>query len=140
MNKYSITAIVISIVAILFAGYAISLRQNPPQGAFAAPGFNIFARPTHTATSTHTTMPVLLMSTNTSRVYGLIENDSDTVMYLYFGGFQDPVSASTTVNPNEGVRVNANGGSYEILPENMYYGPIWATSTAASKNILITEK
>jgi len=61
-------------------------------------------------------------------------------LFIFLRSFANASTASTTVNINEGIRINANGGSYEILPENMYQGPVWATSTAGGKNILLIEK
>lgn len=111
-------------------------------GAFSAPGFNNFMTPTITATTTGAHQrPVMLMTTNTSRIYGLIVNDSDTDLYIFMRGYKDTVNAGSVISSlTTGIRINANGGSYEILPENLYNGPIWASSTAASKQILVIEK
>lgn len=46
-----------------------------------------------------------VLAANANRSYALIINDSDTAQYLAFG---------TTAVVNTGVRINANGGSYEI--------------------------
>lgn len=59
---------------------------------------------THT-TATITTASGVALAANTSRKYALFINDSDTVIYLM-------VSAAAVAN--QGIRLNANGGSYEM--------------------------
>lgn len=64
-----------------------------------------------------------LLATNTARIYAAIVNDCSSVVYLGFNG-----------NPaiiNSGIRLNANGGSYEINEQNLYIGAISGTSTAS---------
>ena len=74
-----------------------------------------------------------VLSANQNRQYALIMNDSDTVIYLH-------LNAPTTTNAlNEGIRLNASGGSYEISRDNLYTGAISATSTAASKVLTTIE-
>ena len=51
-----------------------------------------------------------------NRLYALIVNDSDTVIYLTLGG---------TAVLHQGIRLNANGGSYEINWTNLYTGSIY---------------
>jgi len=46
-----------------------------------------------------------ICAANAARSYALIQNDSDTAVYLAFG---------TAAVANTGVRINANGGSYEM--------------------------
>jgi hypothetical protein len=91
-------------------------------------------------TTTSLAVPVKVLNTNGSRRYALITNDSDTVVYLYLGYFASPKAASTTVALNTGVRLAASGGSFEIDPDNLYTGQVWATSTAASKKLIYVEK
>lgn len=77
---------------------------------------------------------VSVLTANPNRQYLLIINDSDTVIYLNLGG------AST---PNQGVRLNANGGSYEMSAQtgNLYRGAVNASAAggAADKLLLVTE-
>jgi len=71
-----------------------------------------------------------VLSANTSRKSAVFVNDSDTVIYL---------SLSGTAVLNEGIRLNANGGVYEINAMNLYTGAVSAISSAASKNLAVME-
>lgn len=91
------------------------------------------------ATSTGSNLvPVRILDQNGDRRYARIMNDSDTKIYFYFGNFDSGLAASTTVTLTKGMALAA-GGSYEINPNNLYLGQIWATSTAASKSIITVE-
>ncbi len=86
---------------------------------------------------TQTTVPVgtgstLVLAANTAAVYRLLMNDSDTVVYMMLG-------AAAVVG--HGIRLNANGGSYEMagLLGNMYTGAIYAIPATGTKNILAVE-
>lgn len=125
-------------LAILFGGYKYS--QGDFGASFAGPGFNVIDPPTQTSTTTDSSDATKILSRNSSRIYGLVVNDSDTDLYIHFTNFADSNAASTTVIQNEGVRLSASGGNYEILPENMYIGDIWVASTTAAKKLLITER
>jgi len=75
-----------------------------------------------------------IIAANASRKYLLIVNDSDTVIYLVLGG-------NATVPA--GIRLNANGGSYEMSPQfgNLWNGSINANhgGGAVNKILLLTE-
>ena len=73
--------------------------------AFAATGFPVITL-THTAINV-TTSTGEALAANTSRRWLLIENDSDTAIYCKVG-----VAAVL----NQGIRLNANGGSWELSP------------------------
>jgi len=60
------------------------------------------------------------------RRYMVICNDSDTVVYLAIG---------TTPNLNQGIRLNANGGTYEIDDDNFTDLTVKAITAGASKRI-----
>ena len=73
---------------------------------------------------THTPVDVgvasgTVLAANTERTYALFVNDSDTVIYLGLD-----VAAAL----NQGIRVNANGGSYEMSPK---LGSLFTGSTQA---------
>ena len=91
-----------------------------------------YGAPTHTAFNV-TNADQLVLATNTSRKYALFINDSDTVMYLKFG----QVAAAV----NEGIRLNANGGSYEMYGATLFGGEVHAIHAggAVNKVLLITE-
>lgn len=62
-----------------------------------------------------TTSSVQLYS-DSDRLYALIVNDSDTIVYLNLG-------AAAVVG--EGIRLNANGGAFEINWTNLYTGAVY---------------
>lgn len=74
-----------------------------------------------------------VMAANARAVYRCFQNDSDSVFYLRWDG-----SAAAA---NIGVRLNANGGSYEMSKKqgNMYYGLVKAFCASSSKNLIVTE-
>ena len=87
------------------------------------------------ANVTHTPIIVLTSTTvvlaaNLNRKYLLIENDSDTTIYISYG-----VAAAN----NQGVRLNANGGSHEFPAGLIFTGAINAINSSGSKNLLVTE-
>jgi len=73
-----------------------------------------------------------ILSANANRKYALIVNDSDTTIYLALG-------AAAAVN--SGIRLNANGGAYEINWTNLYKGAIYGIHGVAgvTKNIAVVE-
>lgn len=92
---------------------------------------------TSTVTITHTQPSIAATTTaalaaNTSRRYALLENDSDEVIYIKVG-------AAAVLN--QGIRINASGGSYEMSAEigNLNTGAINAISTSGSKVLLVVE-
>lgn len=89
-----------------------------------------YTTPTHTAVTTNAASKAVLAA-NASRRYALFVNDSDTTMYLALG-------AAAAVNT--GIRLNANGGSYEMteLAGNLYRGAV-NVYCANNKVLLVTE-
>lgn len=73
---------------------------------------------------------VELLPQNPARSYCLIQNDSDTAIYL---GLGFPVAV------NQGIRINASGGYFEINRINPYTGRIFAITSAATKKVMVTE-
>ena len=73
----------------------------------------------------------LILDENKWRRYALLVNDSDAIVYL---------SLSPVASLNAGIRLNAEGGSYEICPPmNLYLGQVHGIAGEAVKNITITE-
>jgi hypothetical protein len=70
------------------------------------------------------------LAANASRKYALIVNDSANAIYIFLGA---------TAVLNQGIRLNANGGSYEINETNLYTGIITTITTVASQNVIVTE-
>ena len=85
---------------------------------------------TNTSVSVGSSSTSILVA-NTSRKTATFVNDSDEVIYLTLGEY-DAIM-------NKGIRLNANGGSYEINVTNLYNGAITAICTSGSKNLCVTE-
>jgi len=86
---------------------------------------------THSAVTVGSTDTSALAS-NTDRKSALFINDSDETIYLSIGG---------TAVANTGIRLNANGGSYEMSKEqgNLSTAQIKCICASGSKTLLITE-
>ena len=87
--------------------------------------------PTHSVVTVGSATTVVL-AVNTARKGALFINDSDEVMYLKFG-------ASAVMN--QAIRLNANGGSYEMSQElgNNVTSAVNGICTSGSKLLLVTE-
>ena len=72
----------------------------------------------------------VVLAANPARKDAVIVNDSNQAIYLARGN--DAVL-------NEGIRLNANGGSYEINRDNLFLGAINAIATDAGKNLTVSE-
>lgn len=75
----------------------------------------------------------VVLAENGARTYLLLVNDSDTTIYLGIGA---------TAVVNKGIRLNANGGSFEMLRDvggNFSHQAVNAISTAAGKNLTVQE-
>ena len=133
MKKF--TWFLLILVAILSAIVLyLSVPKNKKLGA------NYFSLATVSATSTTSALPAKVLDVNSNRNYALIQNDSDTAIYLYLGYFADQSAASTSVGVNKGIRLLPNAAnSFEIDSDNLYTGQVWASSTAASKKIIYIE-
>ena len=102
------------------AGAAAWLVQQPA-----------YTTPAHTAPTAGVASGVILAA-NANRLYALFVNDSDTPVYLALGG---------AAAINTGIRLNANGGSYEMSSAlgNLYTGAVNGISGVAGKVVLVTE-
>ena len=91
----------------------------------------VVTTPTHTVVTVGATTTAALAA-NTSRIHALLINDSDEAVYIKLG-------AAAVLNA--GIRLNANGGSYEMSEAagNLYTGAINAICASGSKKLLITE-
>lgn len=90
-----------------------------------------YASPKHTVVNADVSS-VQVLPRNEARRYALFINDSDTTVYLSLG---------TPAVLNKGIRLNANGGAYEMLSGrgSLYKGDIYVITSAAGKSILVTE-
>lgn len=74
----------------------------------------------------------LVFEANLKRLGAIMVNDSDTPIYLALG--DGPAAL------NSGIRINANGGAYEIsVFNNPWLGQIHAIAAAAAKNLCYQE-
>jgi len=91
----------------------------------------VYTTPTHTHPSVGSGTTQALAA-NANRLYGLFVNDSNETIYLKLGA--DAVL-------NQGIRLNANGGSYEMSKKlgNLYTGTINAICASGGKVLLVTE-
>lgn len=67
-----------------------------------------------------------VFNATSARIHAAFVNDSDTAIYLALG------QAAVV---GQGIRLNANGGSFEITQQNPWTGAVNAISTAAAKNL-----
>ena len=73
----------------------------------------------------------VVLAANADREYACLVNDSDEAIYLGLG---------QAAGLNAGVRLNANGGSYEITTfGNRFTGSINAICASGGKNLTYTE-
>jgi hypothetical protein len=81
--------------------------------------------------ATVTTADQEIVAVNPNRRYLLVQNDSDTTVYLSLNG---------AAVVGSGIRLNANGGSYEVNFTNLYTGAVNAIHDGAGdKNMCIQE-
>ena len=71
------------------------------------------------------------LAANVARKYALFVNDSANPIYIRMGGI-------ATVGT--GIRLNALGGSYEMMPGNCWRGTISFISAVAGDRLLVTER
>lgn len=125
MKQGTIATIIITALLVAGGMYALELRSTMTQQPQQALGdLNRFTdAPTNTKIAC-TTSSTLVVATSTGRQYVAIINDEATnPVYLGLG--------RAAVGSN-GIRLNANGGSFEITQENLFTGAIYciASSTA----------
>ena len=72
----------------------------------------------------------LVLAANESRVNAVFVNDSSEVIYLARG------NAAVI---GSGIRLNANGGSYEIDASNLFVGAVNGIATGAGSNLTVSE-
>lgn len=129
ISRLSALALIVLVVFLIYGAVAPSKNNGLLQGRSSGRINRIVNTPTSFATTTGTgPESILLIATSTAFEYALVINDSDTIVYMDFKS--DP-------QLNEGIRLNANGGSYEIKAENLFQSLLRATSSASGKNILV---
>ncbi|CAM5999297.1 unnamed protein product [Sphagnum balticum] len=73
----------------------------------------------------------LLLPASSGRVYAVIVNDGSEPVYLAMTGGGAAVA-------NSGVRLNADGGSYEINFLNQYVGAIYGITATSTSNVTVS--
>lgn len=116
-----LTLIVILCVG-LFGFYAMTHTQSTQSLGDGRSIYQIRTIPTNSS-STVSTGSTLIVATNTARAYVAIVNDSANTVYLGIG---------TNAVLGKGIRLNANGGSFEMTPDGIFTGPIYGISSSAS--------
>ena len=97
----------------------------------ATGSWSAYSSAVHTA-PTIAALTTAALVANASRTYALFINDADEAMYLGLG---------TAAVMNKGIRLNANGGSYEMSAAlgNLYAGAVNAICASGGKLLLCTE-
>jgi hypothetical protein len=134
--KFKMKKQIISLIAVMIfglgmfvtGGYLVT-QNDAVFGAIA--GANLFTSPSNTAfTCGPDSQVAIATSTAAMRVYTALTNNGSTNIYL---GLGEQATSSM------GLRLNSGGGSYEILPENLFTGPIFCYASA-STSLLIVNK
>lgn len=88
-----------------------------------------YTTPTHTAVNV-TTGSGEVLAANANRLYALLVNDSDTVIYIKLGA---------AAVANQGIRLNAYGGNYEMsaMLGNLYIGAINGIHAGSGNKVLL---
>lgn len=71
-----------------------------------------------------------VLAANSERVSAVFVNDSDETIYL---------ARAAVAVMNKGIRLNANGGAYEINSTNLYCGIVTAICQSGTKNLCVEE-
>ena len=90
------------------------------------PPYNSATTSAHTLSGT-TDAQVLASSTGANkRAYAAFVNNCTDKIFLSMNN-----DKKMALNVNEGIMITANGGSYEITGDNMYFGAVRASSSSA---------
>ena len=94
---------------------------------------NPLVRPIRTVTDSFATIGAasgLALAANVQRVNAVFVNDSSETIYLARG------NAAVI---GSGIRLNANGGSYEIDSSNLFLDDVYGIATGAGSNLTVSE-
>ena len=129
-------SVALVIAAITFLGYRFTERPVWESNRSLGSSINFLEGNLTSGSATASTTRKLLLPANSGRQYAIFTNDgADSPVYLHL------TSASTTVSTSTGIRLNVSGGSYEILPGNLYTGEVWIISnTSTPQRVLTVEK
>lgn len=131
-NKLSTSAIVIAIVAIVvnLTFFAVLVGNRPNQPALGSPTSLITSAATIAGTNVATSTTEVIAA-NVGRQSLIITNDSDTNVYCAVG-----IDAVL----NQGTRLNANGGVWEIVPPIVYTKEIDCIHGGAGNKVVVTQE
>lgn len=134
IKNYIITAL---IFVLGFLGY----QAAPNFGGGRDADFNKIDNLTTISTTTASVLPVKLLNLDANRRYAVVSNASDTAIYLYATttDLTAGLDASNAIKSRDGVYVGANS-NFIFDTDNMVYSNIWASSTAADKQINVSYK
>lgn len=129
--KITLAAILISIASFLLGGYSKPIDSPVVKGSIDYPSFDKMGTSSAITVGTGDT----LIQATTSRQYMVIVNDGSNVVYLALDG-------DTAAVANKGIRLNAAGGSYEIMANeaNDYRGAIRAIAVGGSSVVTVSGK
>lgn len=127
MNKITIY---ILILAVMVVGVIAFIGFNKTDNLS---GVQWYSGTTNTSSTISTTASSIL-SGDSGRTYVSIVNDGGNNVYLHF------IATSTGVTAQNGIRLNANGGSFEIDQNNSYTGQIYAITQSGTSTLTIVNK
>ena len=118
------------IVALLGVGLLLFQEKDTSFGsAFDAATFQSAA----TSGPMLITVDEQILATSSERTYAIICNDSTTVVYL-------SIDQDAEASHDSGIRLNANGGCYEIDELNLYQGAVRASTTNETESLLLVNE
>jgi len=122
--------IIATVALIIVVIIILSLQSNPSIGGSVPGDPEIRGVATMASTTVGTTSTLIFATTTGMMLNRTIVNDGSTNVYLGIG------SAAVS---GKGIRLNANGGSYEINNNNLFTGAIYGISSA-NVNVTTLEK
>ncbi len=135
--KQSIKIILLFIGVMLVSALTtvILLRPMPASnqvvGGTAATVNRIIDPVTNSSVDVSASTSTLVLPANMVRQYAAIVNDSANTVWLSLG---------TAALADKGITLNANGGSYEINPNNAYIGNVYAIASSTTSTLTTVEK
>lgn len=134
-QSYKEVIVGILLVVLLF-GASLEIAnflQSPSAnvGGTAATVNRIVDPVTNSSVDVSASTSTLVLASNVGRVYAAIVNNSANSIWISLGA---------AAVANKGILLNANGGSYEINPNNMYVGNIYAIASSTTSTVTIVEK
>lgn len=128
-------------------GWLMSKETKKVKTGIAAEAqFNKMGFLYHYSTNTTAYNPVKVLGLNSTTRYALFQNNSDKDVWLYATTTAlNTTEARQYFNRKDGILLLAKQASstaswWEITPNNLIYGNIWASSTATGKNIIVNYK